>query len=108
MSSEQADNEAKPWSFVTNHTRVLLTIAHDPNVRVREIAQIVGITERAAQRIVSDLTESGYVVRERVGRRNHYVVNPDMEMRHRQQAGREIGGLLELLRLDQPGESERA
>ena len=67
--------EMPPFSFLTNHALTMLVIAHDPKVRMREIAASVGITERAAQRIVSDLVEAGYVDRTRVGRRNEYAVN---------------------------------
>ena len=100
-------NGAKPWRFVTNHTQVLLCIARDEGVRTRDIAQHVGITERAAQRIVSDLEEAGFITVERVGRRNHYSINREAEMRHRAQAGHEIGDLLDLLRLD-TGPAEEA
>ena len=94
----------KPWTFVTSHTQVLLCIAHDPEARLRDIAGQVGITERAAQRIVADLIESGYVERTRVGRRNHYSINPSVEMRHQLQSGLEIGRLLDLLqRYPAPG-----
>jgi DNA-binding MarR family transcriptional regulator len=100
MSSLRQESEAKPWCFVTNHTRVLLTIAQNRDIRVRDIAAMIGITERAAQRIVADLIEGGYVSRDRIGRRNRYRVNREMEMRHEQQVGHEIGDLLDLLRLD--------
>jgi DNA-binding MarR family transcriptional regulator len=90
----------KPWRFVTNHTQALLCIARDPDVRMRDLAATIGITERAAQRIVSDLIEAGFVERERIGRRNRYVVNTDRQMRHPSQEGHEIGELLDLLRLD--------
>jgi predicted transcriptional regulator len=93
-------NDGKTWRFLSNHTQVLLCIRRDPNVRFREIAQMVGITERAAQRIVADLIESGYVERERVGRRNRYSVNPEIAMRHPAQDGHDIGELLQLLKLD--------
>ncbi len=74
MSSTNNDsNGQKAWRFVTNHTQVLLAIARDPDIRTREIAEIVGITERAAQRIVADLVESGHVESTRVGRRSHYT-----------------------------------
>ena len=63
--------------------------------RLRDVAERVGITERAAQRIVADLVESGYVERTRIGRRNHYTINPAAEMRHEAQSGHEIGALLE-------------
>jgi DNA-binding IclR family transcriptional regulator len=94
--------DSKPWTFVTSHTRVLLCIAREPNVRLVDVAQTVGITERAAQRIVTDLVEAGYVERKRVGRRNRYTVHPDVEMRHESQRGHDIGALLDLLRLDEP------
>jgi DNA-binding MarR family transcriptional regulator len=99
--SSQAGSDQKPWRFLTNHTQVLLAIARDPDVRLRDIAGMVGVTERAAQRIVADLIESGYVKRERIGRRNRYRVNREIEMRHRQQLGHEIGPLLDLLELDE-------
>ena len=90
--------EGKPWTFVTSHTQVLLCIAEDREVRLREVADKVGITERAAQRILADLVESGYVTRARIGRRNHYTINPTVQMRHELQRGLAIGSLLELLR----------
>jgi predicted transcriptional regulator len=93
-------DDEKTWRFLSNHTQVLLCISRDPNVRFRDIAQMVGITERAAQRIVADLIESGYVESERVGRRNRYRVNPETAMRHPAQDGHEIGELLKLLRLE--------
>ena len=86
------------WQFVTNHTQVLLCIARNPDVRLRDVAAEVGITERAAQRILADLVEAGYVERQRVGRRNRYAINQDAAMlRHPAQLGQDIGGLLELL-----------
>jgi predicted transcriptional regulator len=92
----------KPWRFVTNHTQVLLCIARDPDVRMKTIAESVGITERAAQRIVHDLVESGFVQRERVGRRNRYVIDREVHMRHEAQRHHEIGELLDLLKLEGP------
>jgi DNA-binding IclR family transcriptional regulator len=90
-------NDAKPWTFVTSHTQVLLCLARDPDARMRDVADTVGITERAAQRIVADLVEAGYVERQRVGRRNRYTINTSAHMRHRSQLGHEIGDLLQLL-----------
>ena len=94
--------ESKSWRFVTSHTQVLLCLQRNPNERLRDIAQTVGITERAAQRIVNDLVEAGYVTRERVGRRNHYRINGSVRMRHPSQVEHEIGELLDLLRLEVP------
>jgi predicted transcriptional regulator len=85
---------------------VLLCIARDPGVRLRDVAAEVGITERAVQRIVRELIEAGFLERQRVGRRNHYLVNRTGAMRHRAQAGRDIGALLDLLGLDSPRPSE--
>jgi DNA-binding MarR family transcriptional regulator len=92
-------NESQPpgWRFVTNHTQVLLCIARNPAVRLRDVAAHVGITERAAQRIVADLVEAGFVEREREGRRNRYSVNRSLQMRHPAQFGHEVGELLDLL-----------
>src|SRR4051812_46740700 len=94
MSSE---NHERPWTFVTNHTQVLLCLADDPNVRLRDVAGKVGITERAAQRILADLVDAGYVQRSREGRRNSYTIDRDRVMRHQAQLGQDIGGLLDLL-----------
>ena len=86
------------WTFLTNHTQVLICIAEDDNITLREVANKVGITERAAQRIVADLVEAGIIDRRRVGRRNHYLVNRGAAMRHAAQANHQIGPLLDLLR----------
>ena len=85
------------WSFLTNHGRALLLIAHDPEVRLRDIASGLGITERRAYGIVDDLTRAGYLTKERVGRRNRYEVQghlpvPDVPARERA-----IGEVLDLL-----------
>jgi DNA-binding IclR family transcriptional regulator len=85
------------WDFLTNHAHVLLCVAKDPGVRLRDIAADVGITERAAHRILSELVEEGYVVRSREGRRNHYEVKPELSLRHPLVEGREVGDLLDLL-----------
>ena len=98
MSRPESD---KPWRFLTNHTQVLLCIARDPGARMKTIADSVGITERAAQRIVRDLVESGFVQRQRIGRRNRYVIDRELHMRHRAQHDREIGELLDLLQPDE-------
>jgi DNA-binding IclR family transcriptional regulator len=110
MSTMSSPNESrrKAWHFLSNHTQVLLCIARDPDTRLRDIAQVVGITERAAGRIVTDLTESGYVESERHGRRLRYTINRQIAMRHPAQTNREIGELLDLLtRVDSAPESEQ-
>ena len=75
------------WSFLTNHARALVCIARDPGVRLREIAAVLGLTERRAFGIVNDLTEAGYVVKEKDGRRNRYRIRHDLPLRVR--VGRE-------------------
>lgn len=85
------------WTFLTNHAHVILCLARDPDVRLRDIAARVGITERAAQRIVAELVEAGYVEREREGRRNTYRLRADMPLRHPLEQGHAIGDLLKLL-----------
>jgi DNA-binding MarR family transcriptional regulator len=93
--------EHTSWTFLTNHAQVLLCISQNPDIRLREIAETVGITERATQRIVQDLVEAEYVTRMRVGRRNHYVINPKAEMRHAAQQGYPVSQLLDLLRSEE-------
>ena len=85
------------WTFLSHHAQVFLCIARDPDVRLRDIATAVGITERAVQAIVNDLVGAGYVDRDRVGRRNHYAVHPDVPLRHRLQGDLDAGTLLRLL-----------
>ncbi len=85
------------WSFLTNHARVLVCIAHDPGVRLRDIATTVGITERSAFAIVTDLTAAGYVVKAKDGRRNRYQIQTHLPLR--EAIGREqtIGEVLDVL-----------
>ena len=85
------------WSFLTNHARVLLCIAEDPTARLREIGERVGVTERAAYGIVSELVAAGYLSRERRGRRNHYTVHRDLPLPDRLARTAPLGELLALL-----------
>lgn len=85
------------WTFLSNHAHVLLCIRIDPTARIRDIAERVGITERAAQGIVSDLVEAGYIQRERVGRRNHYRIAAERALRHPLESDHLVGELLDLL-----------
>ena len=85
------------WSFLTNHARVLICIAGDPGIRLREIGAATGITERAAHRIVGDLVGAGYVTRRRVGRRNHYTVRTDLPVPDIFARNRPVGDLLSAL-----------
>jgi DNA-binding transcriptional ArsR family regulator len=93
------------WSFLTNHARVLLAIAQDPALTVREIADSAGVTERAVHTIIGELEQSGYLTRRRVGRRNVYALHPDRPIRGYEGNGRRVGELLTiLLRHDKPAE----
>jgi DNA-binding MarR family transcriptional regulator len=94
---QSAEAPITGWDFLTNHAHVLVCVAHDPGIRLRDIAAAVGITERAAHRILSELVEEGYVARERVGRRNRYEVKPGLPLRHPLVQGREVGDLLAVL-----------
>ena len=85
------------WTFLTNHAHVLLCIVRDPGIRLRDVAERVGITERAAQRIITDLVADGYVERHREGRRNRYDVRHDVPLRHPLEADSRIGELLAAL-----------
>jgi hypothetical protein len=88
------DTTSRPWTFLTNHARVLVEIARNPHTRLRDISAAIGITERAAQAIVNDLEEAGYISRTRVGRRNHYSVDPSRPFRHPADADQRVAGLL--------------
>lgn len=85
------------WSFLTNHARVLLCIARDPGVRLREIGGTVGISERAAHRIVAELASAGYVLRTREGRRNRYAIDPRLPVPDPLAQEQRIGDLLSVL-----------
>ena len=85
------------WSFLTNHGQVLILLAEDPDIRLRDLGDAVGITERAAHRIVTDLTAAGYVTRTRNGRRNRYSVRYDLPLPDPLARGQKVGDLLEVL-----------
>lgn len=90
--------EVRPsWAFLTNHALVLLCIAQDPGVRLRDIGDRVGITERAAHRIVTELGNAGYITRERNGRRNQYTINSHLPLPDALARKQSIGELLEIL-----------
>ena len=86
------------WTFLTNHAAVLVCIDRNPGTRIEDVANEVGISRRAAQMIVSDLAEAGYIERTRVGRRNHYRVHDDMPLRRTAFKDSDIRKLLTLLR----------
>jgi MarR family len=90
-------NTAPGWTFLTNHAQVLVCIADDPGVRLREIGERVGITERAAHRIVVELAAAGYITRRRNGRRNQYTINAQLPLPDPVAPEQNVAGLLEIL-----------
>jgi DNA-binding MarR family transcriptional regulator len=97
QTAEQEGETPPRWDFLTNHAHVLLCVSQDSGIRLRDIAAAVGITERSAHKILSELVEEGYVLRERNGRRNRYKVKHELPLRHPLVQEREVGELLELL-----------
>ena len=94
--------DAPRWSFLTSHARVLLCIAGDPRIRLREVGERVGITERAAHRIVGELEDAGYISRTREGRRNRYTVNSDLALPDTLARGQRVSDLLDVLGAGRP------
>jgi DNA-binding Lrp family transcriptional regulator len=92
-----AENTTPAWTFLTNHAQVLVCLARDPGIRLRDIGERVGITERAAHRIVVELVDAGYIRRERNGRRNRYAVNAHFPLPDPIARERSVGELLTLL-----------
>jgi predicted transcriptional regulator len=95
------------WTFLSNHGHVLVSLARDPDARTRDVAEAVGITERAVQQIVHDLVEQGYLEKIRVGRRNHYTVVRGAHLRHQQVSRIPLGTFLDLLVPPTPSPSRR-
>ncbi len=91
------ENTTRGWTFLTNHAQVLVCIAHDPGVRLRDIGERVGITERAAHRIVTELADAGYINRKRNGRRNQYTINVHLPLLDPIAREQNVGELLEIL-----------
>ena len=92
-----ARRQSQRWTFLTNHSHVLVLLHDNPEIVLREVAMRVGITERAVQRIIQDLEADGFIQRERVGRRNRYTVKVDEPLRHPIESHRKIGDLLNLI-----------
>jgi DNA-binding transcriptional ArsR family regulator len=86
------------WTFLSNHSHVIICLARDPEIRMRDIATSVGITERAVIRIVTELENGGYVKKERIGRRNRYTIVADQHFRHPLEAHHSIKAILSLAR----------
>ena len=96
-----------PWTFLSNHAHVLIVLHSEPDLVLREVASRVGITERGVQRIVQELEEGGYLTRERVGRRNHYVISSGMHLRHPVEAHCTVDQVLTLVSQARTSERKR-
>jgi hypothetical protein len=97
MTMSESDERAGAWTLLTGHGHVLVEIARDPEARIRDIAAVAGLTERAVQAIVADLEAAGYLTRTRTGRRTVYTVDRNMLFRHPAQEGHRVGPFLALL-----------
>ncbi|MGI9529353.1 MAG: helix-turn-helix transcriptional regulator [Acidimicrobiia bacterium] len=96
VASMTSQND-RTWTFLTNHARVLILIAQTPDIRLRDIAARIGITERATQRIVGELEADGYLSHKKEGRRNRYSLHPDAHLRHPLENEIEIGQLIDFI-----------
>jgi DeoR/GlpR family transcriptional regulator of sugar metabolism len=102
MARSNAEVDYHRWRFVTNHAHVLEMVARNPTARLRDIASVVGITERTAAQIVNDLEEAGYLSKIHEGRRNRYDVHEDLPLRHPQHRHHTVGELIRFL--EAPGD----
>lgn len=91
-------NAPTRWTFLTNHAHVLLCLAREPELRLRDVAERVGVTERAVQRIVADLEEAGYLIRHKTGRQNEYEIAGEGPMRHPVESHRTVQALIDLVK----------
>ena len=107
INGADAHDAAHGWTFLTNHAHVMVALAMDPDMRVRDLADAVGITERAAQRIVGELVDGGYLRREKHGRRNRYHLDASKPLRHPLEGHHTIGRLLDVL-AEEPGQEVTA
>jgi hypothetical protein len=103
MGTQDSESEGVGWTFLSNHAHVLVVLARDPEMRLRDVAEVVGITERAVQRIVADLELGGFLTREKIGRRNRYTLHRDEPLRHPIDSHRTIGQLLTLILSEDSG-----
>ena len=98
----EAARDQSGWTFLTNHFHVLACLARDSELRIRDIADLIGITERATVQILSQLEASGYMTKTKVGRRNRYTVHGELPLRHPLNDGRQVGELLRILEPEIP------
>jgi hypothetical protein len=94
------DSQRRPWTFLTSHARVLILISQNPDIRVPDLAEMAGITDRSAQRIIVELEDDGYPTREKIGRRNRYMLSTDATLRHPLEQSVEIRFMLDVFRVD--------
>lgn len=95
---DAAERDEAAWTFLSNHAHVLICLARDPEMRMRDLAQLVGITERAVQRIIRDLLEGGYLEVEKDGRRNTYTIIDRVPLRHPVESHRSVRDLIQSLK----------
>ena len=95
-ASHTSLDDDRHWTLLTNHGRLLLLIAQEPDARIRDLAAAAGVTERTAQTIVTDLEHAGYISKERSGRRNIYTVNRKQPFRHQAESGHKVGELIDV------------
>jgi hypothetical protein len=107
MTADAGRDESR-WTFLTNHLHVLACLARDPELRIRDIADLTGITERATVQILSQLETSGYLTKTKVGRRNHYTVHGELPLRHPLHKGRQVGELLRVIEPEIPPPAARS
>jgi len=99
--SSASSAEDRHWTLLTNHGRLLLLIAQEPDARIRDLATAAGVTERTAQTIVTDLEHAGYITKERSGRRNVYTVNRSQPFRHPAESDHRVGELIDVFTHDE-------
>jgi MarR family len=107
MSKESANSgvgarDQSRWMFLTNHFHVLVCLNRDPELRIRDLADLIGITERATVQILSQLECAGYLTKTRAGRRNRYTIHGELPLRHPMHRGRQVGELLRVIEPDIP------
>ncbi len=95
-----ADSNNRHWTLLTNHGRILLLVAQQPDIRIRDLAKAAQVTERTAQTMITDLEEAGYISKKRVGRRNRYTVEKRRAFRHPAESGHKVGELIDLFTHD--------
>lgn len=96
QSSTAPQSEAPGWTFLTNHSHVLICLSRDPEQRLRDVADQIGITERSVQKIVQDLVDGGVLLKERVGRRNQYRIRGSRHLRHQVEGHCKVADLIEM------------